>query len=294
MALLLPLRRGAAGLAVLSAAALAAACADSTVAPTAAGPRAPSFHVSNTPNTTVCKVGPSGNYQFQISIWPDRFVAPTNLSGTVLVANPFSLGAGQCVDIFKGGALMDGIHISEINLPAGVTLEKIVVQQNGGDCALLAEFCPVTLTGVSVASLEVFEGKSYTVTFYNKGDTPPPPPPGGQGCTPGFWKNSTGSWVGYAPSQDFDAVFGVNAFDPNRTLLAALGSNGGGVDALARHATAGLLAAAHPDVNYNLTSTQIIAMVKAALAPGGDIEGTKNKLAAFNEQGCPLANDDSF
>jgi hypothetical protein len=288
-------RRLAPVLATLAAGALAA-CSDGPAAP-AARPVGPSLHVAplDTPyTTTVCKVGPSGTFQFTVSGWPDR-VDNEGLSGTVLVPVPFNVSSGQCVDVFRGGELMDAIHVSEVNLPAGVTLEKIVVQLKGGDCAVLDEFCPITYTNQSQVSLEVFMGKGYTVTFYNKGETPPPPPPtGGQGCTPGFWKNSTGSWVGYSPNQDFDAVFGVNAFNPDRTLLAALGSNGGGVNALARHATAALLNASNAGVQYDLTSTQIIAMVKAALAPGGDIEATKNKLAAFNEQGCPLANDASF
>src|SRR5919106_5059937 len=31
-----------------------------------------------------------------------------------------------------------------------------------------------------------------------------------QGCTPGFWKNNTNTWVGFSPSDSFNAVFGVN------------------------------------------------------------------------------------
>ncbi len=38
------------------------------------------------------------------------------------------------------------------------------------------------------------------------------PPPGGEGCTPGYWKQTQhfDSWVGFQPSQFFDAVFGVD------------------------------------------------------------------------------------
>ena len=37
-------------------------------------------------------------------------------------------------------------------------------------------------------------------------------PPGGEGCTPGFWKQEQhfDSWVGFAPTDSFDAVFGVD------------------------------------------------------------------------------------
>ncbi|HKG94779.1 MAG TPA: hypothetical protein VKA84_22890 [Gemmatimonadaceae bacterium] len=299
MAFSTPLRRSAAAVAVLSAAALAAACADSPVEPTLR-PSSPLLHVAplDTPYTsTVCKVGPAGSYQFALSVWPDRIVAPTNVSGTLLVPVPFDLSAGQCVDVFRGGALLDGIYASEVNLPAGTALEKIVVQLKGGDCAVLAEFCPVTFTGANQVYVEVFQGKGYVITFYNKSTTPPPPPPvGGHGCTPGFWKNSPASWgpTGYSPNNDFDTIFGVNAFNPNISLIGALNLGNGGKDALARHATAALLNAAHPSVGYNLTPSQVISMVQAAFAPGGDIEGTKNKFEAFNEQGCPLANDNSF
>jgi hypothetical protein len=123
-------------------------------------------------------------------------------------------------------------------------------------------------------------------------------PPGGEGCTPGFWKQDQhfDSWVGFAPDDSFEAVFGVDVTlrsggqgtieDP--TLLDALNATGGGVNALARHAVAALLNASSPDVDSDFTTAQVIALVQAALGPGGDIEGTKNLLAASNEAGCPL------
>ena len=119
---------------------------------------------------------------------------------------------------------------------------------------------------------------------------PAPIPGGDEGCTPGFWKNHISLWpAGFIPSDDFDAVFGVDAFDPDLTLLGALQNGGGGVNALGRHATAALLNAASPGVDYGLTEAEVIAMVQAALAPGGDIEGTKDTLQGFNEMGCPEA-----
>ena len=69
------------------------------------------------------------------------------------------------------------------------------------------------------------------------------------------------SWVGFAPSDSFEAVFGVDVTlrtggqgtiaDP--TLLHALNANGGGVNALARHAVAALLNASNPDVDSDFT-----------------------------------------
>ena len=109
---------------------------------------------------------------------------------------------------------------------------------------------------------------------------------GYEGCTPGYWKNArmhACEWqaAGYAPTNDFDTVFGTNYFNPDRTLLEALNSGGGGYDALGRHAVAALLSASNADVNYGLTFDEVIAAVRA---------GNKNLLAGYNEMGCPLNN----
>ena len=118
------------------------------------------------------------------------------------------------------------------------------------------------------------------------GGTPAPSP---EGCTPGFWKNHTSEWVTYSPSDDFDTVFGVNAFNPNKTFYQALRSGGGGVNALGRHAVAALLnAAALGKSRFGLSAAEVISMVRAALAPGGNVEGTKNTFESFNESSCAL------
>jgi hypothetical protein len=71
------------------------------------------------------------------------------------------------------------------------------------------------------------------------------------------------------------------------TLLEALGLNGGGLDALMRHAVAALLSAASPDVAYPLTTAQVIAAYNAAYA-SGDYETQKNIFDRYNNLGCPL------
>ena len=61
--------------------------------------------------------------------------------------------------------------------------------------------------------------------------------------------------------------------------MEALNANGGGIDALARHAVAALLNAAHPDVNYPLSTTEIINAVQQAIADGEPaITDLKNEL----------------
>ena len=49
------------------------------------------------------------------------------------------------------------------------------------------------------------------------------------------------------------------------TLEQALGQNGGGINALLRHAVAAVLNALHPGVDYPLTVSEIITLVNAAI-----------------------------
>jgi hypothetical protein len=281
------LASGVAGAAVV---ALFAACADGT----STGPSTSIRQLVVTPPpriTKVCKVGPAGTYNFEA-------VSVEGL-GTFLTGTPFTptdgatgvaftLAAGECKDVYSAGTVLESVKFREVTpLPTNVYLEKITWQT----LAFLGFPDGVinTVTGTNEIRLEPF-GKPHVVTFYNKSDYTPPT---GLGCTPGFWKNSTGSWVGYAPGQDFDAVFGVNLFNPNITLLQAASLGGGGKNAMARHAVAALLSAAHPGVEYPITGAAVIAGVQAAAA-SGDYETLKNSLAAWNELNCPLSNDNSF
>ena len=121
---------------------------------------------------------------------------------------------------------------------------------------------------------------------------PPTPTPQdeGEGCTPGFWKQSQhfDSWVGYNPSDSFENVFGVTAdLLAGASLLDALNSGGGGELALGRHAVAALLNSTSPNVDYAFTTAEVIAKVQNAYATG-NFEGIKNQFAAENELLCPL------
>lgn len=110
-----------------------------------------------------------------------------------------------------------------------------------------------------------------------------------EGCTPGYWKNHLDSWAatGFSPSDDFDTVFGVNAFTPNRTLLQAAQSGGGGINKLARHGVAALLNAADPDVNYPRSVADVINAVRNAIQTGV-YEPLATNLDRDNNLGCPL------
>jgi hypothetical protein len=121
-----------------------------------------------------------------------------------------------------------------------------------------------------------------------------------EGCTPGFWKvpQHHDSWVGFTTGQTLESVFDVpNALNmDNVTLLQALEFGGGpGVEGAAqilfRAAVASLLNSASPDVDFSLTTAQVISQVNAALATGDRdaILALAERLDRENNRGCPLS-----
>jgi hypothetical protein len=121
---------------------------------------------------------------------------------------------------------------------------------------------------------------------------------GGQGCTPGYWKQTQhfDSWVGtgYTPNQTVGSVF-TNSGVPTQTLVQALGGGGGSTiqgakSILLRAAVAALLNAGSSGVSYQFTTAQIIAATNAALASNdrATILDLAAQLDAANNAGCPL------
>lgn len=111
---------------------------------------------------------------------------------------------------------------------------------------------------------------------------------GGQGCTPGFWKQTQhfGSWPAqYSPNQLFSSVF-ADAF-PGMTLLEVLETGGGGLEALGRHTVAALLDSATLGAQYGLSPTNVINMFNGVFGASSLYEMVKNFFAGLNEQGCP-------
>jgi hypothetical protein len=139
-----------------------------------------------------------------------------------------------------------------------------------------------------------------TVPTTTTNPPPPPPPPGGEGCTPGYWKQSQhfGSWTApYDPSDPLAELFDADALEihglEDLTLLEALRAKGGGANALIRHAVAAVLNAASSGVDFAFDVATIIADVNAALTGDADaIEDLKDMLADANEAGCPLGRDE--
>jgi cysteine-rich repeat protein len=96
----------------------------------------------------------------------------------------------------------------------------------------------------------------------------------GEGCTPGYWKNHTEDWVGYAPTDTVGSVFtvpgsfSVLAGDSLHAALSYPGGPGslGAARILLRAGVAALLNEAHPNVDYSVSG--VIGLVNAALATG--------------------------
>ena len=120
-------------------------------------------------------------------------------------------------------------------------------------------------------------------------------PGGGQGCTPGYWRqpHHEFAWTAYATTDLFNDVFSLTAgsdYPGNPTLLEAVWAGGGGYKALGRHAVAALLNAANADVSYEYSTSEVITTVQDAFN-SGSFNTAKNLLAGENEMGCPLGNE---
>ncbi|MGH9139179.1 MAG: hypothetical protein ACRD0G_19395 [Acidimicrobiales bacterium] len=131
-------------------------------------------------------------------------------------------------------------------------------------------------------------------------DCVPPPtttPPAPGGCTPGYWKNHTGSWQGYSAGQSTNSVFpSADLYGlGGQSLLQSLNGGGGpgaagAASILLRAATAALLNASHGDVSYPQGAASIISSVESALASGDrdTMLGLASSLDGQNNAGCPL------
>ncbi len=127
-----------------------------------------------------------------------------------------------------------------------------------------------------------------TITSSGGGD-------GFEGLSHGYWKNHTGDWAptSFTATQTLESVFDIpDSFGlDNATLLAALGFKGGDTLAekaqlLLMQAVAAVLNAAHPNIDYPLTVSQIVTQVNTALGgTADDILTLKNTLDGYNNLG---------
>ena len=121
---------------------------------------------------------------------------------------------------------------------------------------------------------------------------------GTEGCTPGYWKNHTESWVGYDPGTLVKDVFvaadGYAVGD--MTLHEALdGAGGSGIEGAAfillRAGIAALLNASS-SIDYPGNESSILDRVNASLtgARRSQMLRLANKYDVKNNLGCPLGN----
>jgi hypothetical protein len=194
-------------------------------------------------------------------------VTPTSTQ-VIDVTRPFagnlcecsSLGADGIFDLqvqFSRSALTSGLHLD--TLPAGSKLRVVLTGSLLDGCTFIAVDC------IQVQHLAT------------------------EGCSHGYWKNHLAAWgpTGFHPTDDFDTIFGVNVFNPNRTLLQALQAGGGGINNLGRQGVAALLDAAHPGVNFPLSVSQVIGVVQDAAA-NGTVSSVATQLDTLVNQYCPL------
>lgn len=131
----------------------------------------------------------------------------------------------------------------------------------------------------------------------------------GYGCTPGFWKNNTAAWgpTTYSPGQCdnyddegmcemWDAFGAVTQFAAEfgsppgcapdyATLMEVLQTCSGHV---AWHATAALLNAAHPYIDFGATVTQVREAWNKMLSGEVDAVQLQQVFDNMNNRGCPL------
>jgi hypothetical protein len=236
-----------------------------------------------------CANGPAGTYGFTASEVDNFNIGTLNQGGA------FNLAQDQCVLVAttnSPGRFGENaqITITGTSMPTDVVLDSIT--KLTGIFASSGSPTPTTTTTTQHAG----PGTTFdlgleigVILVFNYTLRPPPPPPGGEGCTPGYWKQSQhfGNWTApYTPGTLFSAVF-ADAF-PGKTLLEVVGMGGGGLNALGRHTVAALLNAASADVDGDFTTAEVITAFNAAFV-SGDYETQKNIFAASNEQGCGLA-----
>jgi hypothetical protein len=202
--------------------------------------------------------------------------------------NDFSLAPVPGCETFD--AATGSTAISDfLSVTAGAQLDSVVILD--GDAATPDEHIkPGAAAAAALTRTVPASGLAFWYKF-----SPTDSRTGGQGCTPGYWKQDQhfDSWKVYTTGQSFEAIVGRDAYAGTPSMLTVLGFNGGGLAALGRHTAAALLnAAAGSGVNYAYTTAQIIAGFQAAFDSGNanTIEAQKNLFDAANNGvgGCPL------
>jgi len=118
---------------------------------------------------------------------------------------------------------------------------------------------------------------------------------GGEGCTPGYWKQPQhfDNWPVPLSTTLADAGFTNTGLPAGTTLLEALSFQGGPTVQDAKNILLRQAAAAYLNslsIAYAFTTSEVVSMVNDALATGDrdTILDVKDVLDAANNGGCPL------
>lgn len=258
---------------------IVAGCSENATGPVGrAAPTRPSLNVVGQPGFVLMKkFGPLSSYTFALSISQGAF---SNGNPVTVAANEWTL-IWEATDPLAPNA---NLEVQE-TLPADAQVDSVWItpleRLADGTLGELDNFKQVIIGTNQFEVPNVGWNRAAYVSVWNSAGR------GGEGCTPGYWKqpHHYDSWTTYLPTQLFGSVF-ANAF-PGMTLAKVAAQGGGGLKALGRHTVAALLNAASPDVDYPLTTAQVISKFNAAFS-SGLYEATKNEFAGLNERNCYL------
>jgi hypothetical protein len=246
----------------------------------------------------VCKIY-SGSVGPAVTI---DFTVDYDANGSIEAAGAVLLADGECAVVHaynqsnsSGGTQIQRVTVTE-QVPPGYTPSYVLTTLSGSGSVVGPPTPGSSVSGDMISNPD----NGFLVEFTNTGTVVG----GGEGCTPGYWKQEQhfSSWTpplapgalftapGFtSPGSDARVKRGRNEHDV-ATQLDALDANQGGLAALTRHAMAALLNAASPDVAYQFTESQVIQMYNDAVAGSLDVETTKNAFDAANNGpgGCPL------
>ena len=238
----------------------------------------------------VCKtyvgvVGPAVTVDFTVDFNADG-PGPQDLAGSVVLAE------GDCAVVHT---------YDESNASGGTQVQRVTVTEQvlagyGASYVLTETVGPVTTVGPQTpgnsASGDMISNpdNGFIVEFINTEIVTG----GGEGCTPGYWKQSQhfDSYpAGFDPMTPFIGSTTGFSYDPSLkkpesgnasdlSLLGALTLRGGQQNALIRHAAAGILNANSSGVSYDLSLAEVQNLYNVDLDKGA--------LERANQQGCPL------
>jgi hypothetical protein len=229
----------------------------------------------------VCKYGSAASFSYSVDV-RGTSTSPDE-TGT------FSLNDGDCVLLAVRGGGGTDVTVSETGAQSGYHFDRVVNTTISALGCVNASTSQVVSSNATATGFISGAGLDNTcrggvAEYYNVRDT------GGQGCTPGYWKQSQhfDSWpAGVLPTDLFSSIF-EDAF-PGMTLLQVLEQGGGGLIALGRHTVAAYLNGGSSGVSYGMTSAQVVSAFNAAF-PGTKTQYNtlKDLFATANEAGCPL------